>query len=215
MPDYLPLCAFRQDLLPTACRTCSWWFTSGFAPDGHDASRERRREWMISLESTWGSTGLILPRDAPSGDRSAPVAAATIHYAPAASLPRLRDLPLGPLPPDSVVLFCMRMEAEDRAASRRLLQKALAQLRQRHVAKVYAYAAPMGGTGSTDHCEFFSRSLLEDCGFTDLRDNGELFLMFTDLRGLATLLGRIDGAIRRALGTEPDPSPAAWTRRGT
>jgi hypothetical protein len=48
-----------------------------------------------------------------------------------------------------------------------------------------------------------------------VRDNGHLFLMQTDLGGLAAVLGRIEGVVRRALGTEPSPSPAAWFGRRT
>jgi hypothetical protein len=216
LPDYLPLCAFRQDLLPVACRSCAWWLTSGPTPAGQAPAYARRRDWMTALEPTWGSTGLIRRSDPPTDDPSSLAAVASIHYAPAAGIPRLRDLPLGPLPPEAVLLFCLRVEGEpNQPLARRLLQKALAQLRLRGAKEVFAYAAVTGGAEGGCHCEFFSIDLLEDCGFRHVRDNGHLFLMCADLGGLVAILGRIEGAVRRALGTEPSPSPAVWFGRRT
>ncbi len=216
MPDYLPLCAFRQDLLPTACRSCAWWLTSGCVPSGQGAAYTRRREWTAALEPTWGSTGLIHPADPPPHDPSCIAAAASVQYAPVAGVPRLRDLPLGPLPPDAALIFCLRMEGEtNRPLARRLLQKALAQLRLRGVGEVFAYAATTGGAEGGSHCEFFSLEILEDSGFKHVRDNGQLFLMRADLGGLATLFCRLESAVRKAVGVDPAPSPAAWSSRGS
>jgi hypothetical protein len=216
MPYYLPLCAFRQDLLPVACRSCAWWLTSGLVPSGRGAAYGKRREWMASLERTWGSTGLISAADSDPGDPSSISARASVQYAPAVGVARLRGLPLGPLPPDSVLIFCLRVEGEcNRPLARRLLQKALAQLRMKGAGEVYAFAATVGGTDGGEHCEFFPLDLLEDTGFRRVRDNGDLYLMRADLGGLATLLGQLENALRKVLGTEPDPSPAALTRRET
>jgi hypothetical protein len=214
--DYLPLCAFRQDLLPVACRSCAWWLTSGAAPAGRGAAYGKRRQWMASLEPTWGSTGLIHAADPRPGDPSSISAQASVQYAPAAGVARLRGLPLGPLPSDSVLIFCLRVEGEsNRPLARRLLQKALAQLRLRGAGEVYAFAAVLGGTDGGEHCEFFPVDLLEDTGFRHVRDNGDLYLMRADLGGLATLFGQLETAMRKVLGTDPAPSPAALTRRET
>lgn len=215
MPDYLPLCTFRQDLLPPACRSCAWWFDSGAPPDSRASAYSLRREWMSALEPAWGSTGLVLPDDPPPGDPSALAAKVSVHYAPAQSVPRLRDLPLGPIPADAALLFCLRAEGSgDITAARRLVQKALAQLRLRGVTEVYAYAALTGGAGGGDRCEFFAYDFLDSCGFRRVRDNGDLFLMRVDLRGLATVMGRVEAVLKRVVGTDPTPSPAAWTHQG-
>ena len=214
MPDYLPLCASRQDLLPVACSSCAWWFTSGAVPAGQSAAHTKRRQWMASLEPTWGSTGLIHTADPRPDDPSAISVLASVQYGPAVSVPRLRGLPLGPLPPDSVLIFCLRVEGEcNRPLARRLLQKALAQLRLRGAGEVYAFAAPNGGTNGGEHCEFFPLDLLEDTGFRHVRDNRDLYLMRADLRGLATLFGQLETAMRKVLGADPAPSPAALSRR--
>jgi hypothetical protein len=170
---------------------------------------------MASLESTWGSTGLIHTTDRASNGRSLPAVAASIHYAPVSGVPRLRDLPLGPIPPESVLLFCLRVEvANGRPPARRILQKALAQVRLRGASEVYAFASEAGGTRGGDHCEFFALDLLEDTGFKHVRNSGDLYLMRVDLRGLATLVDRFESAVKKIIGGDPAPSPAAWTRRG-
>jgi hypothetical protein len=214
--DYLPLCAFRQDLLPVACRSCAWWLTSGVAPAGQGAAYAKRRQWMVSLEPTWGSTGLILSADPLATDPSSLSPTASIQYAPASGVPKLRDLPLGPLPPDSVLVFCLRVDGDcNRPLARRLLQKALAQLRLRGAGEAYAFAAVNGGIEGGGRCEFFPLDLLENSGFKHVRDNGDLYLMCADLGGLATLFGRLESAVRRALGSDPAPSTATWSGRET
>ncbi len=60
MPEYLPLGAFRQGLLPGDCSSCAWWQTTG--RDDHHGSEatERRHEWLTSLEHDWGYVGLLV-----------------------------------------------------------------------------------------------------------------------------------------------------------
>lgn len=248
MPDYLPLCAFRQELLPVACRSCAWWQTTGSGPKNAEVSGEKRRQWMAALEPTWGSTGLLLAGNGPptgdgstsdvsaggapaggapdasapagvpavSAGRSAPpVVVASINYAPAAAVPRLRDLPFAPLPADAVLLFCLTSEENHgRSQAKRLLHKALAQLKERDVQEVYAVASLTGGPEHSDRCEFFSLEFLEANGFERVRDDGQLFLMRVDLRGLLSLITQVEAVVRRVLRNDPTPSPAAWTRRG-
>lgn len=234
MPDYLPLCASRQDLLPPACRSCAWWQTSSGGRDRAVAVEKRRHQWMVAVESSWGSPGLLLQRagqGVPSGESSSEklagahdqttpspdlAAAASIHYAPATALPRLRNLPFAPLCPDAVLLFCLRSE-EDRAdlQAKRVIQKALGQLKDRGVQEVYAFAGHFGSPEDNERCEFFSLDFLEANGFRHVRDNGDIYLMRADLRGLLSLISQVETAVRRALRNDPTPSPAAWTHRGT
>lgn len=214
MPEYLPLCAFRQDLLPAVCRTCAWWQTSGIERVCHNAARARRQQWMAALEPVWGSVGLIRTDSLTPCTPSVSPVVGSIHFAPASSMPRLRDLPLGPLPADAVLLFCLRVEGtSSRALGRRLLHKAIEQLKERHLREVYALAALSGGWGEADRCEFFSIDFLGANGFEQIRDNGEIFLMRADLRGLLSLVAQVQTAIKRVLRSDPTPSPAAWTRR--
>lgn len=215
MSVYLPLCAMRIDQLPVACRTCAWWLTSGGAPAGRETSHALRRDWMVSLEPAWGSTGLIHLLEPTSRREPSPGAAGSIHYAPAGRVPRLRELPLGPLPPESALLFCLRTEgSHTRPVARRILQKALAQLRFHEFGEAYAFASRTGGSDAGERCEFFALDLLETCGFKSVRDNGDLYLMRVDLGGLASVLSRLESAVRRAFGGDPAPSPAAWTHHG-
>ena len=142
MPDYLPLCAFRQGLLPAACRTCAWWQTTANERISPEAATEERRQWMSALESTWGPTGLLLqgpdqaPSAAPTAGRTGgapdPVIIASISFAPAAAIPRLRALPFISLPAGSAFLFCPTLaDGQPRAVAKRTLHKALSQLRAR------------------------------------------------------------------------------------
>jgi hypothetical protein len=229
MPGYLPLCASRQSLLPAACRDCAWWQTTGGGRGDTDAAGEKRRQWMTALESTWGSTGLLLeggnaaksgglpPEQAGLTDRSTdPVMTASIHFAPAAAVPRLRDIPFAPLAPRSVLLFCLRSEGgRGKPQAKRLLHKALERLKERDIQEVYAFASFSGSPEDLDRCEFFSLRFLEANGFQRLRDNGDIYLMRADLRGLLSLIAQVETAVRRVLRNDPTPSPAAWTRRET
>lgn len=216
MPDYLPLCSFRQSLLPSPCRTCSWWFHSGKTPADQDESYERRHFWMSSVEAEWGSPGIMLLTDASPKEAAPPAPIAVIHYAPVTALPRLRDLPCGPLPSDAALIFCLWVDKEDDPTlERRLLQKALIQLRLQGSTTAYAYATADGGTGENDRCEFFSVSLLESCGFGHVCESDGLFLMRSDPGGLVSLLGRVMNTVKKTFATDPTPSPAAWTRRET
>jgi hypothetical protein len=222
VPDYLPLCAFRLTLLPVACRSCAWWQTTGSLRAEGEAANETRRRWTTALELTWGSTGLLLAGGGPAAARAsasgpaAPDVVASIHYAPAASLPRLRSFPFAPVPADAVLIFCLRSEGDRaRPQGKRLLQKALALLKDRGLEEVYAFARVSGGPEDLDRCEFFSLGFLEANGFQRVQDDGTTFLMRADLRSLLSLFTRIETTVRRALGGDPAPSPATLARRGT
>jgi hypothetical protein len=143
-------------------------------------------------------------------------APASIHYAPAIALPRLSRLPVAPPDEDALIVFCLRSE-EDQALTqaRRLLQRALGQLKSRGVQKVYAFAALAGSPEDQDRCQFFSLDFLELNGFQQVASDGDLYLMRADLRGLLGLVSQAQSVMRRALAHDPAPSPAAWTRRGT
>ncbi len=233
MPDYLPLSAFRQGLLPAACLSCAWWQTTGNAPIAPQVAAAKRRRWMASLEDTWGITGVLLEGSAsaehPSSpgtqngsqtpDASAPVIVASISFAPAAAVPRLRELPFGSLPDGSVLLFCLKVhEGQAPSQGKRVLHKALAQLKARGVQEVYALADPNGGAesqGSEDEhpCRVFSAGFLSANGFDQIAEDCGLVLMRVDLRGLLSLLSEVRAKARRVLRQEPTPSPAAWIHR--
>ena len=213
MPEFLPVLSSRQDILPLTCRSCPWWLTSGGSPSLEEAEYTRRGEWMASLEDAWGSTGIMFQPDGSRGDSSSIRATAAIHFAPAARLPRLRDLPFGPLPPESPLIFCLSMDGGyDRPVARRLLQKALAQLRLRGAQEAFAFAVIDAENDNVDRCGFLPIGLLEDTGFKRMQDNRDLVLLRADLGGLASLLGQLQTAVKRLVGNRPAPSPAAWTR---
>ena len=64
-------------------------------------------------------------------------------------------------------------------------------------------------------CGLFSADFLAANGFEPVMESGELVLMRVDLRGLLSLIGQVETAVRRVMRHEPTPSPAAWTHRGT
>ena len=161
MPEHLPLCASVEDLLPGPCRLCAWWQTAGIARVSPATAAAVRRRWTSSLEDDWGYPGLIRLAQVGTADSSRWV----VHYAPAASLPRLRDLLFAQMPSDAVVLFCLRGDGlADPLAARQmaaqLLHMALKQLKQQRCREVYALGCPDGGAPQEERCEFFSRAFL-------------------------------------------------------
>jgi len=242
MADYLPLCAFRQGLLPADCRSCAWWQTAGNERLAPEEAAEKRRRWTAALEKSWGSTGLLLqggalPDGRPAADAAhqggapSPAIAAAVSYAPPAAVPRLRELAFGALPPESAFLFCLKVEeGRTRFLPRRVLHKALAQLRGRGVEEVFAVAASgsvrpgavdagsrsdgASPDGAGDECRFFPVEFLAANGFERVTVNGDLVLMRADVRGLLSLVGQVGTAVRRALHDALAPSPALWSRRG-
>lgn len=229
MSGYLPLCAFRQGLLFETCRTCAWWQTpagtalGGAAPGGHlsdQRAADVRRRWMTSLEDTWGMTGLLLEsRDSLAGGDPAtrgqtdgahpPVIVSSVHFAPTVSVPRLRDLPFGPLPESSALLFCLACaEDQSRYQAGRILHKALGRLKERGVDEVYAVAAVGAAYRplDRDHCRFFAPEFLGVNGFEPVGENAGLILMRTDLGGILLVIDRFRAAVKDFLGNDPAPA---------
>jgi len=222
---YLPLCAFRQGLLPDACGSCVWWLTTGETGAGESASagpssgaaEDIRRPWIASLEDTWGMPGLLLECGG-----TPPDIAASIQFAPADLVPRLQDLPFARLPEGSALLFCLTCASgQPRYQARRVLQKALRQLKGRGISEAYGVASSavsaeksprFCGPPDGDSCRFFQADFLLDTGFELARRAGGLLLMRMDLRGALSLVGQLTAAIREALRDNPAPSPAAWSR---
>jgi hypothetical protein len=216
MPEYLPLGAFRQGLLPGECRSCAWWQTNGTQSCRGEEAEQRRHEWMTDLEPDWGYVGLLAPEalsrrgTGASGDVTI---SGSIHFAPASALTRFRELSFPPLPPYSALLFCFHVE--DGAAHwlpKRLIRKALYELRARGVREVYAVAHWPEGRGDPDDCRFFPAELLLENGFEQVSHDGQLCLMRVDNRGLVALIDEVEAAVRRVFAKEPAPSPAAWVQ---
>jgi hypothetical protein len=219
MPEYLPLGAFRQGLLPDDCRSCAWWQTAGASPTQGTEAADTRHEWLSDLDHDWGYVGLLVhdPGARREDDGSPdPVITASIQFAPASSLPRFRELPFQPLPPCSALLFCLHT-AEDasRWVAKRVIRRALYELRSRGIREVYA-VAHRPGTGDPDgiDCRFFCAESLTENGFAEVASNGHLALMRVDNRGLISLAEQAETALRRIFTREeePAPSPAAWAR---
>lgn len=212
MSEYLPLCAFRQGLLPIPCRSCVWWQTIGSQRCSAQDAVEKRHRWMAHLETSWGTSGFLLS-DATGGPT--PTVHASISFAPIAAVPRLRELPFGPLPEAAALLFCLTLaDGQPRSQAKRVLQKAMAHLKSRGMEEVYALAESDGDRDDPGACRFFSVDLLVANGFAEVTKSGELVLMRADLRGLLSLVDRLETVVRRMLHNEPTPSPAAWTHRG-
>ncbi len=219
MPQYLPLGAFRQGLLPGDCRSCAWWQTAGSSPTQGTEAAATRHQWLADLEHDWGYVGLLVHEQGTRRGANGPpdpVVTASIHFAPASSLPRFRELPFPPLPPSSALLFCLQADEEaPRWMVKRVVRRALYELRSRGIRDVYAVAHRLGtgGPDSTD-CRFFSADLLAENGFVEVAGDNRLGLMHVDNRGLISLAERAETVLRRIFTREeePDPSPAAWAR---
>jgi hypothetical protein len=80
---------------------------------------------------------------------------------------------------------------------------------------VYAIAHWPEGSGEPGDCRFFSTELLAANGFAEVARNGHLCLMRVDNRGLVSLVGQVETAVRRVFAKEPAPSPAAWAQGET
>jgi hypothetical protein len=223
MPEYLPLRAFRQGLLPGDCRSCAWWLTAGAAEYRGPEAAEKRHEWLSDLEHEWGHVGLLVHEPAPrrgTAGSADPVISASIHFAPASSLARFRELPFPPLPASSALLFCFHTEEDaPHWIAKRLIRKALYELRGRGVEEVFAVARWTNGNGGDEDCRFFPADLLADSGFEQVAGNGRLCLMRVDNRSLISVIDQVEAALRRVFthDHEPAPSPAAWVqgRNGT
>ena len=218
MPEYLPLRAFRQGLLPDDCRSCSWWQTAGASEFRGTAGTGKRHEWLTDLEHDWGHVGLLVHE--PATRRGVPGSAdpvifASIHFAPASALPRFRELPFPPLPASSALLFCFHAdEGAPRWVAKRLIRKSLYELRGRGVDEVFAVARWTRGNGEGDDCRFFAADLLVENGFEQAAGDDRLCLMRVDNRGLVSLVDQVEAALRRVFSHhhEPAPSPAAWVQ---
>ncbi len=240
MSDYLPLCAFRQGLLPATCQRCAWWQTSGVQPLAPEAAADRRRRWMTALEDTWGNTGLLVENDRapttflstgsqdavdipsdgtlldnlPASGSPAPSVVASISFAPIGAVPRLHDFCFCPLAETSALVFCLVVaDGQPRSQAKRVLNKALAQLKARGVEEVYAIARSTGKSEDQAACRYFAADFLTANGFEQVMENCGVVLMRIDLRGLLSLVERIEAAVRRILRNDPTPSPAAWSHR--
>jgi len=204
--DYLPLSAFRQDLLPEECRGCVWWLAdSGESSSGQHPAR--RHCWMAQVEADWGTTGLMLQR---ASSRSGPPAlSAIIQFAPAAALCRLHDLPLAPIPPDAAVLMCLRSDDDCSSGDRKgLLHKALSLLKDRGALEAFAISSTLDGSADEDACRFFALEFLEANGFAVVANYGDLRLCRVDLRGLLSRLPGVEALVKCVLRVQPSLNPA-------
>ena len=218
MPEYLPLSAFRQGLLPGDCRSCAWWQTNGSSVQRGEEAAQQRDGWVTELEPGWGSVGLLV-HEPPARGRTAGsgevVISGSIQFAPASSLARFRELPFPPLPTSSALLFCFHADEDSpRWLAKRLIRKALCELRNRGVHEVYAIAHHPEKRGDPADCRFFCPELLAANGFEQVGCNGSLCLMRVNSRSLVSLVGQVENAVRRVFANEPAPHPAAWAQEG-
>jgi hypothetical protein len=119
------------------------------------------------------------------------------------------------LPALSALLFCLRADEDSpHRVEKRLIRKALHELRNRGVQEVYAVAREQDRGDEHQDCRFFATELLASTGFEEVARNGRLCLMRVDNRGLVALVDRLETAVCRIFTHEPAPSPAAWVQGG-
>jgi hypothetical protein len=199
--SYVEVTTSSQRLLPSPCPDCVWWQTT----QGERESRERRLEWMRTLEATWGSVGLVAVEGLET--------VASIQFAPVRSLARALILPFGPPPDEAVLLFCLRGRVgRPNVESQELLHRTMVLLRRRGVGEVYAYARPLGTHSMSGVRNLFGLEFLEANGFVVAKAAANAYLMRVDLRGLIPALTEAGWSIRRKLGVGAHPSPATFGR---
>ena len=200
MAEYIDVIPETQHLLPPPCSECLWWQTT----QGDEWGSAPREEWMQGLVSSWGSAGMVSMRD----DQTL----AAVQFAPIRALPRTRLLPAGPLSSDATLLFCLRARlGHPSSEASRLLHRTMAELRERRVPEIFAYARPLGSESLCGLRNLCGLEFLETHGFRVVRGGGDAFLMRIDLRGLLPTIKEAGGLLRAVRSGAPRPSPAAWS----
>ena len=209
MTEFVHIITASQALLPDPCPRCLWWQTTDSRSreeHGADArSQERRLEWMETVESSWGTVGMVLQDDGST--------LAGVQFAPVRELPRVTLLPAGPPPDEAVLIYCLRGRL-DRSAFEpsRLLHRSLSHLRKRDVPEVYAFARPLGSRDLCGLRNLCGLEFLQAHGFHVVRGGGDAFLMRLDLRGLLPSVVEAAGALRWFRQAAATPSPATFGR---
>lgn len=207
MTEFVHIITASQALLPDPCPSCLWWQTTdSHGQEAHESdpvSRERRLEWMETIESSWGTAGMVLQENAST--------LAAVQFAPARALPRASRLPAGPPPDEAVLIYCLRGRL-DRSAFEpsRLLHRALSHLRKRDVPEVFAFARPLGSRDLCGLRNLCGLEFLQAHGFQVVRGGGDAFLMRLDLRGLVPSVVEAAGAFRWFRQGSATPSPATF-----
>jgi hypothetical protein len=175
------LTAGSRDLLPAACRGCTWWqSTSERAAGAHD-----RPTWERAVQSEAGCFGRALV------DEGAVLG--VIHVAPGHLVPRARDLPAGPISVDASLLTCAYFYDEEYLAGfQQLLLEVQAALKSRHVEALEAFAllrvpAADRFRAYVRERNLFNHETIEGGGFRLLRRCGGVGLYRLELETLVVV----------------------------
>lgn len=206
MTRVVRLTSATRDGLPPCCTDCVFWQQRGPATDAR--AKER---WAAQMDGRVGGWGRVLYEA--GGFRG------MVQYGPATAFARARVMPAGPPGHDAALITCVYMEGDDLPGTcERLLLEALADMKQRRVRAVEAFAlhypdeVPRGERFDTHHT-LFDRDLLVRLGFTPVRTHGQVSLMRLPLGGLQPgMRERAAGLVARL--RPPAPATAEPAMRG-
>lgn len=190
-------------LLPEHCQACGWWQGYDNGWPSHKAAAAWGEEAMDQF-GYWGK--LAIGDDELLG---------FIQFGPADLFARAGEI-AGDEARDSVLLACSEVSDKDITSLRKsLLIAAMAELRQREVEQIDAFCSA-NGQGNND-CRLFSRKFLSDCGFTPVKQIGDLVMMRLELGGAQPVRYQREKARHRLLERirrrHATPSPAAMCRK--
>ena len=146
------------DQLPSPCRGCVFWQTTGGSRGGRPSDAAAQDAWWQAMQLDWGVPG----RAVWQGDRMVGFAL----YAPAADLHRVRVLG-PPASEDALVLATMWIDADHRGGGlgRHLLQVVTRDALAHDLGAVEAYGTVWGGTQTQTGGCMLGGTFLEHLGF--------------------------------------------------
>ena len=222
MPEYLPLGAFRQGLLPGDCRSCAWWQTAGRQSTRGHAASEKRHEWLDRAGARLGPCRPArMHEPSASGARQDPEQATRSSRPPSTS-PRRRHSPGSgtfPSPRCPRPRRCCSASTPTRMRPAGWPSGSSARRSTSCASRGVERGVSPSRTGRSDPVTTTTAgssrpNFLADNGFEQVTDNGHLCLMRVDNRGLVSLIDQVEAAVRRVFAKEPAPSPAAWVQGG-
>lgn len=191
------------DDLPKRCRRCVFW---ELAPHMAEqavkfGSPELEKEaWVSEVLLEWGSCGRVVYMDgAPAG---------YVIYAPPSAVPRVAELPTGPVSADAVLLTTMQVipEFAGEGLGRSLAQAVVKDLSRRGVKAVEAFgdARPGSEPGCLVPVDF-----LRAVGFKTVRPHPRWPRLRMELRSGITWKEDVEAALEQLLGVITIPMQAS------
>lgn len=191
------------DDLPKRCRRCVFWELAPHLADqaADFGSIELEKEaWLSEVLLEWGSCGRVVHVGGkPAG---------YVMYAPPSAVPRVAEMPTGPVSADAVLLTAMQVMPEfaGEGLGRMLAQAVVRDLTRRGVraVEVFGSARPGTGPGCVVPADF-----LRAVGFKTVRPHPRWPRLRMDLRSAMAWKEDVEAALMQILKTVTVPMQAA------